>query len=352
MLEINKIHNMDCLEGMKQFKEHSFDVVISDPPYNVGIDEWDKIEDYRLFCKEWMEEVIRITKPNKAIWIFGNQHSTHILREILDNHKDIRFRSQVIWNKGVGIPSSHNFSNLYEQILYYIKVPSPKILKNFGYYIKKKRKKLNLSLKEIGTLCSEKWYHRGGHLYFETGLVIPTVEQYLKLKEVLKLNNTYDVYFDNHFIFNLESIGVKWKYEKDKRNKRGWKNCGDVWNIPQLSGTFKERLNHPTQKPINLLRRMLHVSSNEGDLVLDLFSGTGTTSIVSKQLRRRFIGFELEDKYIKIANKRLKQEVLTFDSYESNKPEVDSSQPLVDKQEGGNGIPPTNKLVGILPKIL
>jgi len=310
-MELNNIHKIDVCEGLKKFKEHSFDLVVADPPYNVGIDEWDKISDYKLFCKGWIEEVIRTTKPNKAIWLFGNQHSTHILREILDNHEDIRFRSQVIWNKGMGIPSKHNFSNLYEQILYYIKIPSPKILNDFGNYIKKKRLELNLSLKRIGELCNEEWYHRGGHLYFETGLVIPTVKQYIKLKEVLSLNDKYDIYLDNHFVFDLESIGIKWKYEKDKRNKRGWKNCGDVWNIPQLSGTFKERLDHPTQKPINLLRRIIKVSSREDDLVLDLFAGTGTTSIVSKQLKRKFIGFELEDKYINIANKRLQQSNLS-----------------------------------------
>jgi len=309
-MKVNQIYNMDVLDGLNKIEEHIFDVVIVDPPYNIGIDEWDKIKDYKEFCRKWITEVVRVIKPNKAIWIFGNQHSIHIIRDILDGNKDIRFRSQIIWNKGVGIPSSNNFSNLYEQILYYIKIPSPKILNNFGSYIKNKRIELKLSLKEIGELCNEKWYYRGGHLYFETGLVVPTVKQYIKLKEILRLDNSFDIYFDNHFIFDLESIGVRWKYDKDKRNKRGWKNCGDVWNIPQLSGTFKERLDHPTQKPISLIKRMIKVSSKKSDLILDLFSGTGTTSITSKQLERNFIGFELENKYIEIANKRLQQENL------------------------------------------
>jgi len=309
-METNKINKISVLDGLKEIEEHTFDLVIADPPYNVGIDEWDKIDNYRKFCKEWMNEVVRTTKPNKAIWIFGNQHSTHIIRDILDGNQDIRFRSQIIWNKGVGIPNPNNFSNLYEQILYYIKVPSPKILKQFGIYIKSRRKELNLSLKEIGDLCNESWYHRGGHLYFETGLVIPTVKQYIRLKEVLRLSNKYDIFFYNYFIFDLESVGVKWKYDTDKRNKRGGKNRGDVWNISQLSGTFKERLDHPTQKPIKLLRRMIKVSSRANDLVLDLFAGTGTTSLVSKQLNRNYIGIELEQKYIDIANKRLQQNTL------------------------------------------
>jgi len=226
------------------------------------------------------------------------------MKNILDSISVVRFRSWIIWNKGVGIPNSNNFSNLYEQILYYIKVPDNKVLSDFGKYIKKRREELGLSLKEIGELCSEKWYHRGGHLYFETGLSRPTTEQYKKLKEVLKLDNTYDIWLDNNFIFNLESIGVKWKYEKDKRNKRGWKNCGDVWNIPQLSGTFKERLEHPCQKPIKLIERIIKVSSDKNDLVLDLFAGTGTTSLISQRLERNFIAIEKDEKYVALINKK------------------------------------------------
>lgn len=309
-MEKNKIIQKDVMEVLKNTPEHTFDCIISDPPYNISIDEWDKIDNYKEFTKDWISEVIRVTKPNKAIWVFGNQHNISIMKPILDNNPLVAFRSIIIWNKGVGIPSCYNFSDLYEEILYYIKVPDFKIKKSFGDYIKKRRLELNISLKEIGNLCNEKWYHRGGQLYFETGLAKPTVKQYFQLKEILKLNNQFDIWFDNHFIFNLESIGVKWKYDKDKRNKRGWKNPGNVWYISQLSGAFKEREAHPTQKPISLISRMIKVSSNKGDLVLDLFAGTGTTSLVAKQLNRKFICIELEDRYIKIINKRLSQECL------------------------------------------
>jgi DNA modification methylase len=306
-MEINKVYQGDWKVVLAGIPEHTFDLSIIDPPYNVGIDEWDKIEEYKSFSEEWIKEVVRITKPNKAIWVFGNQHSINIMKNILDSIPVVRFRSWIVWNKGVGIPNPNNFSNLYEQILYYIKVPDSKVLSDFGKYIKKRREELNLSLKEIGELCGEIWYHRGGHLYFETGLVRPTVEQYLKLKEVLKLDDTFDIWLNCNFTFNLESVGVKWKYEKDKRNKRGWKNCGDVWNIPQLSGTFKERLDHPCQKPIKLIDRIIKVSSNKGDLVLDLFAGTGTTSLVSQRLERNFIANEKDDRYVALINKRLNQ---------------------------------------------
>ena len=67
MLELNKIYNMDCIEGMKQLDDNSIDCIISDPPYNVGIDEWDKIEDYENFTITWLSESIRILKPQKEL---------------------------------------------------------------------------------------------------------------------------------------------------------------------------------------------------------------------------------------------------------------------------------------------
>ena len=308
MLELNKIYNIDCLDGMKQLEDNSIDCIVSDPPYNVGIDEWDKIEDYKTFSTEWLNESIRILKPNKALWVFCNQHSVTTINYILSRMSLYKFRSWIIWNKGNGIPNAHNFTNHYEQILYYIKQPDSKILSEFGNYIKERRKKLNLSLKDIGELCNEKWYYRGGHLYFETGLSKPNVNQYAILKEVLKLDDRFDIWFNNNFIFNLESVGIKWKYEKDKRNKRGWKNCGDVWSIPQLSGNFKERTNHPCQKPMELIDRIVKVSTINDDIILDLFAGTGTTSLVSKRNGRKWIGFELDiDWYNSIKQRLLNQ---------------------------------------------
>ena len=95
---------------------------------------------------------------------------------------------------------------------------------------------------------------------------------------------------------------------KDGKNKQ----MRDVWNLPQCQG--KERIKdpktnravHPTQKLEELVRRAILGSSNENDLVLDLFMGSGTTAVVSKKNNRNFIGCDLEEKYIKVANNRLK----------------------------------------------
>ena len=99
---------------------------------------------------------------------------------------------------------------------------------------------------------------------------------------------------------------------------------------------------HPCPKPVKFWRKLLQrVSVSENDTILDPFAGSGVTLLVAKQLNRKFIGFEINPDYVKIANERLKQSTL-FDLF----------QPLDIKQDGGNGLPPTSKDVGIRPTTL
>jgi len=99
--------------------------------------------------------------------------------------------------------------------------------------------------------------------------------------------------------------------------------------------------NHPTVKPIALIEYLIKLVSRKGAIVLDPFLGSGTTAIACLKTNRKFIGIEKEEEYIEIAKARLKPFM-----------EQETLLPLDVKLNGGNGIPPTNKLVGILPKIL
>ena len=75
MLELDKIYNMDCIEGMKQIPDHSIDLIIADPPYNIGIDEWDSkksIENYIDWLSPIIDEYFRILRKNGSLYIFGN----------------------------------------------------------------------------------------------------------------------------------------------------------------------------------------------------------------------------------------------------------------------------------------
>lgn len=84
-------------------------------------------------------------------------------------------------------------------------------------------------------------------------------------------------------------------------------SLSDVWtDIPALPHNSKEKTNHPTQKPISLMERIVSISTNEGDVVLDGCMGSGSTGVACLNLGRNFIGFEVEKDYFSIAEKRLK----------------------------------------------
>jgi len=109
---------------------------------------------------------------------------------------------------------------------------------------------------------------------------------------------------NSHHTFNYEKMKV-WNNPKDKL-KNNDKQMRSVWSIPLLPKNEKEFGKHPTQKPLELLNRIISSSSNEGDWVLDPFVGSGTTGIVSSILNRNFIGIDLKKEYLDIAIKRFK----------------------------------------------
>jgi site-specific DNA-methyltransferase (adenine-specific) len=119
----------------------------------------------------------------------------------------------------------------------------------------------------------------------------------------------------NHYTFNAEEIMVEAKtgaqrklidYRKNPPQPYNTKKVpGNVWQFPRVRYRMEEYENHPTQKPIALLERIIRASSNIGDLVLDPFSGSFTTAYVAKELGRQCIGIELQEEYIKIGLRRL-----------------------------------------------
>ncbi len=120
---------------------------------------------------------------------------------------------------------------------------------------------------------------------------------------------------DSNYTFNAQDILVEAKtgakrklidYRKDPPQVyNSEKVPGNVWEFSRVRYRMEEYENHPTQKPITLLERIIKASSNENDIVLDPFSGTFTTSFVAKKLGRKSIGIELQDEYVKIGLRRL-----------------------------------------------
>ncbi len=118
--------------------------------------------------------------------------------------------------------------------------------------------------------------------------------------------------------FNLDDVRVPQKYFR-KRNNMSGANPGDVWQFSHVHYCAAERLPHPTQKPEALLERIIAASSNPGEVVLDPFSGSGTTARVAQILGRRSIGFDINPDYVEMAKERLDTPFEGFDSIDPRK---------------------------------
>ena len=117
----------------------------------------------------------------------------------------------------------------------------------------------------------------------------------------------------DQFTFNLDNIRVPQKYYRSRNNMRG-ANPGDIWEFSHVHYCQGNRTEHPTQKPEGLLERIILASSNENDLVVDPFAGSGTTLRVCQQLDRKSIGIELSREYVSLIKRRLKEPFTGFDS--------------------------------------
>lgn len=115
------------------------------------------------------------------------------------------------------------------------------------------------------------------------------------------------------YTFNLDDIRIPQKYYRERNNMKG-ANPGDVWEFSHIHYSNPERLNHPTQKPEALMKRIIMTSSNTNDVIVDPFVGSGTTCVVANLLERQWIGIDINPDYIEMSKKRLNKEKNLFDS--------------------------------------
>ncbi len=255
MLEINKIHQGDCLELMKQIDNDSIDMILCDLPYGTTACKWDMILPLDRLWKHYK----RIIKDKGAIVLTASQPFTSKL--IMNNPE--MFRYEIIWNK---VKSSNfqlmNFQvgRIHENILIFSKSPA--------------------------VFCN------GKNMNYNP--------QKVKMEKVRKVKKTFygnkgATLRKGHTIKNLTDV------EYSEKHPTSIYTCSNA-NIKDKS--------HPTEKPVNLFKYLIRTYTNGGDLVLDNCIGSGTTAVACKQTKRNFIGIEKEQKYVDIANERLEQQSL------------------------------------------
>jgi len=248
MLKINKIHEGDCLELLKKIPDNSIDCVITDPPYMIS-QKGKSIGRKSLSNKSW--------KRNMDIKLdFGKWDN-------FDSEKEF-----------------FNFTEKWFKECARVLKPKSWI---YIFFDKQKTGYFDLFL-------SRKYGIKGR-----------TIFAWLKSNPVPSFRKV-------NWLSASEFIWVGSKGDCKLKNFLQQKEMHNNMTTPNKSAYGETK--HPTEKPKKVIRKLVLVNTNEGDLVLDPFIGSGTTAIVCKELKRNFIGIEKEEEYVKMSRERLKQEGL------------------------------------------
>ena len=251
MIELNRIYNEDCLDGMKRIPDASVDCIICDLPYGTTACKWDTIIPFELL---W-EQYNRVLKSNGSVVLFGSEpFSTKVRVSNLQ-----QFKYDWIWVK----PTSTGFQHAKNMPL-----------KNYEI----------ISIFSKGSMGHANLLGEKRMTYNPQGVV--------RVDKVSK--NTTN----------------KWGRIAGKRPSQKETFITEYENYPLMVlkfGLDKSKL-HPTQKPVALIEYLIKTYTNEGETILDNCMGSGTTAVAAIRTKRNFIGFELQKEYFDIANKRIKDE--------------------------------------------
>lgn len=229
---IQSIFIEDAVEFLKRLPDSSIQLILVDPPYNLDLDYWDTYENYLDWAKTWLDEIYRVLSDSGNCVIFGGFQYQDLkkgdLLEIMHytrHHTDLRFTNLVIWYYKNGMSAHRFFANRHEEAI---------------------------------------WLSKTSKYFFDLDSVRVPFDE--KTRELYKKDKR----------LNPDSV--------DKG-----KNPTNVWEIGRLNGNSTERVGHPTQKPVELIRRFVKGLSYKGSTVLDFFAGSGTTGRVCIEEQRHSI---------------------------------------------------------------
>ena len=312
-MEIDKIYNIDSLEGMKHIPDGSIDAIICDLPYGTiqgTALNWRKPDDDKCLWDEVIpsdqlfEQYERILRRNGTIILFSQVPYTNHLRMI--EAKNIEYLYPMYWKKEhagnillcktaplnyiedinvyrkkVQLVGNNPLRDYFRKVLEFIGVPKTTITRKLGT---RAQHCFNTDGNQF-SLCTEETYRDlVAEYHFDK------MEGFMTFEECKRIDREFkDGYIDpDPVIFNLpegaKSVSNVLEFAKDQ----------DGW--------------HPTQKPVDLLRYLIRTYSNEGDTILDNCMGSGTTAVACIKEKRHFIGFELNKEYYDKACKRIDAE--------------------------------------------
>jgi DNA modification methylase len=274
----NEVIPGDCVERLSELPAACVDLAFADPPFNIGY-EYDHYDDrrkkteYLAWTESWLAAVHHVLKPNGTFYVAIGDEYVAELKVRLDA-LGLTMRNWIVWHYTFGVNCTKKFNRSHAHLLYYVVDPKRFTFNADAIRVPSARQ----------TTYADRRANPVGKLPDDTWILRP------------------------------------------QEDERFFRAEDDTWYVPRICGTFKERGLHPCQMPLALLERIVRVSSNPGDLVLDPFAGSGTTLVAAKKLGRDYLGIELSKNYAGRIRERLKRVVV------SDEPSTNGQRPAANRR--------------------
>lgn len=257
----NCVWNMDCENGMALLPEGSVSLAFVDPPYNIGYDygegEYDdnmSPESYEAWCHSWMACLYYKLKPNGSFWLAIGDEWAAELAVLAKKQVGFHMRSWVVWYYTFGVNCSNKFTRSHCHLFHFTKHKTNFVFNKDDIRVPSAR----------AAVYNDKRANPDGRLPDDTWILRP--------------QDCVD----------------------------GFLPDDDVWSIPRVCGTHKQRVQGAAnQMPEQLIGRIVRACTNPGDLVLDPMCGTGTSLAVAKKLGRRYIGCDISSRFTELSAARV-----------------------------------------------
>lgn len=278
-MEINKIYHGHCIEKLKEIEANKVDLIYFDPPFFTQRkhslsnkdnsktyefdDKYNSIEEYLELVENVLAQSKRVLKNTGSVFLHCDKTASHNIRVVMDKvFGGENFQSEIIWSYKRWSNAKKGLLNAHQVIFFYSKTQDFKFNTLYTDYS---------ATTNLDQILQDRERNENG-------------------KSVYKKDENGNV------ILGKEKKGVP---------------LSDVWEIPYLNPKAKERTGYPTQKPVLLLNQILNIVTDEGDLVVDPFCGSGTTCVSAKSLKRQFIGIDISKDAVELANSRLEEMVIS-----------------------------------------
>jgi site-specific DNA-methyltransferase (adenine-specific) len=278
-METNKIYHGNCVEKLKEIEANKVDLIYFDPPFFTQRkhsltnkdnsktyefdDKYNSIEEYLKLVENVLQESKRVLKNTGSAFLHCDKTASHNIRVVMDKiFGRENFQSEIIWSYKRWSNAKKGLLNAHQVIFFYSKTQDFKFNTLYTDYS---------ATTNLDQILQDRERNENG-------------------KSVYKKDENGNV------VLGKEKKGVP---------------LSDVWEIPYLNPKAKERTGYPTQKPVLLLNQILNIVTEEGDLVVDPFCGSGTTCVSAKSLKRQFIGIDISRDAVELANSRLEEMVIS-----------------------------------------